>query len=141
MMTISPCDRHFRSAAAALDKAKENALGATRQCIEQAVRDLTRACSSFKDPEIAVMKAGLQKGIESCDTICMGETVRHYVSIIDRSAMDFARPTPELLILLAAINLADAIGDWAMDRLECAYANTVRTRVLASEILSQSRST
>jgi hypothetical protein len=121
-------DTSFNSASNTFEKAKANLVGATSQCIAQAARDLARACASFKDDGIAILRAGLLEGINTYNMIRIREAAQVFIRSVDRSKMDFAQSTPSQLVLLSALNLDDAVADWAMDRFQAAHANTIRIR-------------
>jgi hypothetical protein len=137
-MKPTPCDDAFEKAETAFRRAAENLQGAAITCVLQAGRDLAHACQCFKDQDISqlgiVISANLRSGnIENLQDAC------HTLAAGRRRSLNHKDPSPEELIVIAALNLEEAcmtlLSESLIDIISSVGPDTVRSRIASEEVL------
>jgi hypothetical protein len=140
MPTRKPCDDAFERDERAFQKAAEKLQGVAMVCVRQAGSDLARACTLFRDNKIRHFGLVLSENLHSRENFAIAniQETCHMFAASRRESIRPGNPSPEDLIVIAAMNLEDACADLrapgTTDLPEVGPA-TIRSRAASAELL------
>lgn len=134
-----PCDDVFEREEKSFRKAAERLLGAATTCVRQAGMDLARACRLFRHPDIQSLGTILVENLRGEGNF---DNVRTACSLYAgprrKNLQNLTDPSPEQLIVVAALNLQDAVehllAEGVTDLLSVGPA-TIRSRSATTSIM------
>jgi hypothetical protein len=136
-MTPQPCDRAFEKAEAAFRRAAENLQGAATTCVRQAASDLARACRLFRDQDISQLGVAISENLRGGGNFKNILDACLYLTVRRRGNLG-RDPSPEELIVVAALNLEEAcqglLSESVVDVISVG-PDTVRSRSASEEVL------
>jgi hypothetical protein len=134
-VTPTLADQKFEKALEAHLKSYKQLTPSLMECILITARQLIRVARLFRrdalmDRLVESLGAALASdGIDQ--THLISNALDGYASAVDRSVLDFSSPTPKAHLLIAVLNLQEALGLWTssdIHDLSNAHGDTVRSR-------------
>jgi len=133
-----PCDDAFDREERAFRKAAEKLLGAAVTCVRQAGSDLARACALFRDQDIRQLGVLVTENLRSEKNFENVRDACHLFTVSRRRNIRPGDPSPEDLIVIAAMDLEDACADLlapGTTDLPQVGPDTIRSRAASQEVL------